>query len=84
MAYPIAKWIQERFSVLWEKFSSSNLTFEMIEEALPDDNRNTISVMIGDLRKAGWIEIQRSSEDARKRIYNLKEPNEILRELKNG
>ncbi|MBU2562128.1 MAG: hypothetical protein KKF68_00505 [Nanoarchaeota archaeon] len=82
MAKPIPKWVQERVSRLWKKYNSKELTFEMIEKILsPMDDRNTISVFLNELKKAEWIEIKPSSEDLRKKIYTIKEPNIIMREL---
>jgi len=87
MAKPIPKWVQERVSRLWEKYDSLELTFEMIEKVLsPMDDRNTISVFLNELKKAEWMEVKPSKEDMRKKIYTLKEPNVIMKELfiKNG
>jgi len=87
MAKPIPKWVQERVSRLWKKYDSLELTFEMIEKVLsPMDDRNTISVFLNELKKAEWMEVKPSKEDMRKKIYTLKEPNVIMKELfiKNG
>jgi len=82
MAKPIPKWVQERVSRLWKKYDSGELTFEMIEKVLsPMDDRNTISVFLNELKKAEWVTIKPSKEDMRKKIYTLKEPNVIMREL---
>ncbi|MBS3093804.1 hypothetical protein J4456_04470 [Candidatus Pacearchaeota archaeon] len=82
MAKPIPKWVQERVSRIWKKYNSKELTFDMIEKVLsPMDDRNTISVFLNELKKAEWIEIKPSKEDMRKKIYTLKEPNIIMKEL---
>ena len=82
MAKPIPKWVQERVSRIWKKYDSKELTFEMIEKVLkPMDDRNTISVFLNELKKAEWVEIKPSKEDMRKKIYTLKEPNLIMKEL---
>ena len=81
MANAIPKWVQERLSRLWKKYESKEMTFEMIQEVLSMDDRNTISVFLNELRSADWIEVKSRKEDARKRIYTLKEPNEIMMEI---
>ncbi len=81
MANAIPKWVQERVSKLWKKYDSKEMTFEMIQKVLTLDDRNTISVFINELRNAEWIEVKSSKEDARKRIYILKEPNDIMLEI---
>ena len=82
MAKPIPKWVQERVSRIWKKYDSKELTFEMIEDILsPMDDRNTISVFLNELKKAEWIDIKPSKKDMRKKIYTIKEPNIIMKEL---
>jgi len=79
MANAIPKWIQERLSRLWKTYNSEELTFEMIEKVLsPMDERNTISVFLNELKKAGWIDVNPGKEDPRKRVYILKAPNEVM------
>jgi hypothetical protein len=80
MAKPIPKWVQERLSKLWKKFEGREMTYEQIESVLKPDEKTTISVFLNELKKAEWIEIKRG-EDARMRIYTIKEPNKILKEL---
>ncbi len=81
MANAIPKWVQERVSKLWKKYDSKEMTFEMIQNVLTMDDRNTISVFLNELRSADWIEVKQSKEDARKRIYILKQPNDIMLEI---
>jgi len=82
MAKPIPKWVQERVSRLWDRYDSGELTFEMIKNVLePMDKQTTINVFLNELKKAGWMEVNPSKDDARKKIYKLKEPNIIMKEL---
>jgi len=81
MAKPIPKWVQERLSKLWKKYGNQELTFEKIQEVLCMDDRNTISAFLNELKVADWIEIKLSKEDTRKRVYVIKEPNLIMKEL---
>ncbi len=82
MAKAIPKWVQERISKLYKKYKNKEMTFEMIKDVLsPMDDKNTISVFLNELRNANWIEVKLSEDDARKRIYTLKEPNKIMMEI---
>lgn len=80
MANPIPKWVQERLSKLWKKFEGGEMSYEQIKETLKPDENTTIGVFLSELKKAGWVDIRRG-EDARVRIYTLKEPNTILKEI---
>ena len=79
MAKAIPKWVQERLSKLWKKYGQNEMTYEQIESVLKPDEKTTIGVFLNELKKAEWIEIKQSEDDARKRIYTIKEPNEILK-----
>ena len=80
MAKPIPKWVQERLSKLWKEFEGKEMSYEQIKEILKPDEKTTIGVFLSELKKAGWVDIRRG-EDARVRIYTLKEPNKILKEI---
>ena len=81
MAKPIPKWVQERLSKLWKKYEGREMSYEQIEAVLKPDEKTTISVFLNELKKAEWIDIRRG-EDARIRIYTIKEPNIILKDIK--
>jgi len=81
MAKAIPKWVQERLSRLWKKYDSKAINFKMIKEVLTMDDDNTIRVFLNELKKAEWIDVQLSPESSRERVYILKEPNVIMREL---
>jgi hypothetical protein len=81
MAKPIPKWVQERVSRIWKKYNQKEMTYDMIEKVLTIDDKNTINAFLNELKKAEWIEVKSSQEDARKKIYTLKEPNLIMMEI---
>lgn len=81
MANPIPKWVMERYSVLWNKFSNNMITFKDIQDTLKIDDKNTISVFLNELKKSGWIEVQLSESDSRIRTYILKSPNVVVTEI---
>tara|TARA_Y100000034_G_scaffold116304_1_gene154475 strand:+ start:898 stop:1164 length:267 start_codon:yes stop_codon:yes gene_type:complete len=81
MTKPIPKWVQERVSKLWKEFGNKEVTYKEIEDKLTLDDKNTISAFLRELNRAGWIETKLSEDDMRKRLYKIKEPNLILREM---
>ena len=80
MAKAIPKWVQERLSKLWKKYGDEEMSYDQIEKVLKPDEKTTIGVFLNELKKAEWVDIKRG-EDARVRIYTLKETNKILREI---
>lgn len=79
MTLPLAKWIMKRYSILWNKFKNKEFTHEEASGALKD--KKMISVILSDLKKAGWITVKLHPEDSRKRIYRLKSPEEATKEM---
>ena len=79
MTDPIPAWIQKRYALLWNKFKDKEFTFEQAEKVLKDNAG--INVFLSDLRKAGWLEVNLNSDDTRKRVYKLKNPEEALKEM---
>jgi hypothetical protein len=80
MTEPLPKWIQTRYAELWKKFGEKEFTFEQATKVL---DKKGINVFFSDLRKAGWISVQLSEKDTRKRVYRLKKPEEAIKELNN-
>ena len=81
MVEHLPEWIVKRYSRLWFRFKEKEFTKEQAEKVLGTDN--AMAVFLSDLRKAGWMEIKMSQEDARKTIYKLKEPTKtFMEELK--
>jgi DNA-binding MarR family transcriptional regulator len=77
----LPEWIIRRYAKLWFKFKEKEFTKEQAEKVLGTDN--AMAVFLSDLRKAGWMEIKMSQEDARKTIYKLNEPTKtFMEELK--
>lgn len=83
MAKAIPKWVMNRYSILWNEFKDNAITYEEIKNALPIDDKNTISVFLNELRKAEWVDIQLDTQDARKRVYILKSPGQAVGEFEN-
>lgn len=77
----LPEWIMKRYAKLWSKFKNREFTKEQAMKVLPKDS--SIAVLLSELRKAGWMEMKMSQEDARKTIYQLKDPTKtFLQNLK--
>ena len=73
----------QRYSLLWVKFKDKEFNHEQATKTLPDDER-MVSVILSEIRKAGWLEMRLDPEDARKRLYRLKSPEEVVKEIAKG
>lgn len=81
MTNPIPKWVMARYSKLWKKFEGKKITFDDIKSTLTIDDNRLISVFLNELKTASWVDIELDQEDSRKRIYTLKNPQEIVEEI---
>ena len=77
MAEPFPKWLMQRYSLLWVKFKNKEFNYEQATQTLADNGR-LVSVILSEMRKAGWLEARLDPNDARKRWYKLINPEEIL------
>jgi DNA-binding MarR family transcriptional regulator len=76
MTKHLPEWIMIRYSKLWSKFKEKEFTREQAEKTIPSDS--AIAVFFSELKKAGWIEMKMSQEDARKTVYKLKDPTKAI------
>ena len=79
MTEPLSKWVMKRYSKLWNTFKDKEFNYRQASRALNDDKM--MSVILSDLKKAGWLEIKLHPEDSRKRIYKLKNPEEAIKDI---
>ena len=79
MIQHIPEWLMIRYSKLWIKFKDKEFTKEQAEKTLKKDN--ALAVVLSDLRKAGWLEMKMDEKDARKSLYNLKNPEKAINEI---
>ena len=83
MVEPLPKWLMQRYSLLWVKFKDKEFSHEQATKTLPDGER-MVSVILSEMRKAGWLEMRLNPNDARKRLYKLKSPEEVVKEIAKG
>jgi len=43
-----------------------------------------LSIVLSELRQAGWLEMKLNPEDARKRLYKLKSPEQAVKEMESS
>ena len=69
----------QRYSTLWNKFKDKEFNHEDAFKTLNKDKM--VSIALSELRQAGWLEMKLDPDDARKRIYKLKSPEQAIREM---
>ena len=80
----LPKWLERRYTFLWESFGDSGFGFEDAVKVLGEKNRDRkedVLVFLSELRKAGWLQTEFAPEDARKRVYRLKSKAAKISEL---
>ena len=82
MAEPLPKWIMKAYSKLWTKFKNKEFNHDEASKTLNDDKM--VSIILSELKQAGWLEIRLHPEDSRKRLYKLISPEEATREMSKG
>ena len=75
----IPAWIIRRYKKLWGRFDGQKFTFEEAKNTLGEDDEKFVSVVLSELDKLGWIDIELDSEDRRKRVYTLKPLDAVIK-----
>ena len=83
MVEPLPKWLMQCYSLLWVKFEDKEFNHDQATQTLPDDER-MVNVILSEMRKAGCLEMSLDPNDARKRLYKLKTPDEVVKEIAKG
>jgi hypothetical protein len=81
MAELLPKWEMRRYITLWNKLKDKEFANKKAKELLKEEDDHLLSVFFYDLKKAGWIIVNRDEKDKRKKIYKLKSPEEIFKEV---
>ena len=79
MTKPLPKWIMYRYSILWNKFNNKEFSHSDAFKVLNEDKM--ISITLSELRQNGWLEMKLDPDDARKRVYKLKNPEQVVKEM---
>lgn len=78
MTEHLPEWLMIRYSKLWLKFKDKEFTKEQAEKTLNKDT--ALAVVLSELRKADWLKLKMNEEDARKSVYQLKNPQQTILE----
>ncbi|MDA8161651.1 MAG: class I SAM-dependent DNA methyltransferase [Desulfobacteraceae bacterium] len=73
---PKISYLDQRYSLLWEAFGTREFTMPEAVTVLgkkKNDTASQVPVFISEMRQKGWLEVQFNKEDARKKIYTLKD-----------
>jgi hypothetical protein len=77
----LPKWAMHRYAKLWNRFRIKEFTYKEASEVLKEKDKNLTSVALSYLRKYGWLTTKLHPIDTRKRIYQLKTPEEAIKEM---
>ena len=81
MPTALPKWLTHRYALLWKAKTDGEFEYEAAREILKEKDDKTLSVILSELRKYGWLRVRLHPENARKRIYQLERPNEVLEKI---
>lgn len=76
-----AKWIDDRYRVLWKTYGTRSFRFEEAAKTLfekKQDSDDQVNTMLSELRRAGLLKVELDQEDARRRIYTLISKEEVI------
>lgn len=76
----LPKWIMRRYIKLRKELGSEKFSFKEAQEALEDDGR-VVNLFLSELRKAGWLTSEQHPDDSRKKLYQLKAIENVMKEL---
>jgi type I restriction enzyme M protein len=80
----LPKWVEKRYKELWDSYHDSPFRFENAADVLRKkmkDSEEQVNVILSELRKGGWLNVNFDPEDARKRIYTLKSSEEVITQI---
>ena len=81
MTHTLPAWEMKNYSLLWKKFKDKEFTNKEAQNCLKLEDPHTVSVLFYNLNKKGWINIKRNSNDQRKKIYHLIDPENAIEGL---
>ena len=74
---PLPKWVMKVYADLWVIFKDKSFLFSEAVQKL-EIPRERMSVIISELNKAGWVDVEINKKDTRKRKYKLKMPDDVI------
>lgn len=84
----LPKWIMRRYLYLWDTFKIKEFDFDealsVLSKLPKPDNKKVVALFLSELRKAGWLDVKFDPNDARKRIYKLREYEKMFKMVINA
>ena len=74
---PLPKWIMRRYAAMWKTFKNNEFTLDEACMAIKEDKK-VMLVLLSNLRRKGWLNVNFAEDDARKRIYKLENPEKVV------
>ena len=68
----------ERYAKLWKKFKSNPFSHKQAQLLLKEPKDTTLSLVVQELKKRGWIVITLDKKDSRIRMYKLISPEKAI------
>jgi len=84
MTIPISNWLLRRYAILWKKYRNKKIGFKDVTETLKEENNKRVTVILSELKKSGWISAEKSKDDKRKGVYQLRFPEGVINEIAKG
>lgn len=81
MSKPLPKWLFRRYARLWKEKKSDEFDYDEARRLLKEKDDKTLSVILSELRKHGWLKATLDPSDARKRTYRLRSPQDLINEI---
>ena len=81
MTEPIPKWMQIKFSQLWQAFQGRKFTMAECQDVLQEKKREVVAVVLSRLKANGWLTVTPDPSDNRKKMYQLVRPDLILKQI---
>lgn len=68
---PVPNWIEQRYALLWKEKAGRKFGFDDAAKILSQDKKPIVSIVLSELRRAGWLKVETNEDDTRKRFYKL-------------
>lgn len=81
MAKPLPKWLMNRYALLWKAKKNNQFEYHEARAILNERDDKTLSVILSEFRRYGWMDVTLHPNNARKRIYTLRPLQDILEEI---
>lgn len=81
MTNPMPKWLMKRYAILWSDIQDKKFSFTEAKDTLEETDDKTLSVILSDFKKHGWLEVELDPNSSRKRLYKLKSPKQAVLEI---